>query len=204
MPNRSKTTHSWLSKLIVAGLAAIAAMVVALVVVLVRDVRVWAVIGVGGVVFITVLIVLSINRYRWMAWTILGGLVTGGSWVGRGLSASAQLSESTIARVVIEASTWVEPVSLTICFSVLIVLDVCVNHVLPLIDQRNRHSNKHIHPYFSHDVQGRLEITAGKDSIKAIYEGPMKASCLQQLRNLLESSAFSVTDNSARPLNPGN
>jgi hypothetical protein len=130
-----------------------------------------------------------------MANLVLGGLIVGTSWIEKGISVSAQLNESTSVGILLKATSWVEPISLTICFVALLLMDLIINHVNPYIrgwiSQRNVEYKKN-HTFCK---QGSFRIISEKKGIEIYFNGPLDSKTLRQFQSIIESSAFSSSEN---------
>ena len=186
MSNRTEHNLTWRHKFCAALGSALGAMLVACIIVLVQDLRVRAILGVGITVFLIVLLVVSVSGYRRMAARILGALIISCSWGAKAFAAGAPLTDDIFVQVAIETTSWIEPVSLTICFVLLIVFDIATNYVFPYLYEKLSCLRK----TGESDTPMKFQITTDDDSVKAKYEGPPDKTCLNGFKRILESPIF--------------
>lgn len=92
-----------------------------------RDLKFYALITVGVAVFVYVLFLLFVNRYRLMAHSVLGALIAYG-YLSNSLNLSLVVSDNVFLNFIFDGSSWIEPFSLTVCFIALLFFDYIDRH----------------------------------------------------------------------------
>jgi len=123
------------SKVIKSLLAAVAAMAITLLFIYMQNVRIRVIIICGLLVFISVLFILSVNRYRWMAYIVLNAL-TLNNWLIQKFASSLQVEGNIIFKMYMEFSSSIEPYSLTLCFIALLGIDIFDRKLFSLLQTR--------------------------------------------------------------------
>lgn len=114
-------------RLLIAVVCSLVAVLLTFLVITFRDLKFYALLTVALAVFLLVIFILFVNRYRWMAHSILGALIAYG-YLSKSLRLSVYAGDNIGLILFYEGSNWIEPFSLTICFIVLLLFDFFDRH----------------------------------------------------------------------------
>lgn len=184
------------SRWFVAAVISIVAMLLASIALFFPNTRLWTILIVGALVFIIVIYILSYSRYLRLAKFILGGIVAS-SWIAKGIFAFIEIEPVVFLGVSIEEITWQDSFNLTICFVVLVLSDIFVNHFIPYLEKlsekkgppENDGKFQNIRNINAEVVNLTQNYTAGSASSSQVS---MPANLLEELMNDQYSKGFAL------------